>query len=251
MHDDEQTPSGPSIPAMPAPDSTPASKPKSSKPAKSNADGTSATRSSPPTPARTRLIGIVRGLEKQGTASIMPDDLAHPILQAQIKADEGASDTDQTALVERKGKVSRVATAEDAVNRSLTRLERILNGVIPEGNEGRSDFFPGGPGPHDEVVRCDRFLAGMKKHAPKLPDRILPANLRPDVMRAAVLEVRESRAARDDARATKKETSPVRKDVSLTTRTLARRATEFLRGYFETDVELAQYGLVRRGGRRS
>jgi len=199
------------------------------------------------TPDETKLAGLIRGIKKLGLSEHLPDEIALPLLESLLAESKTATATDVHALVDRKDKVNRVNQAEDALASTTSRFERLLNSLKPQGTPGRSDFFPAGPGPHDEVARGKAILLGMTKH--QLPTKSIAPDLRREAIESLVHEVVAGREARAEARTTKKETSPARKDVRLQIKTLTRRASEFVHSWYTSEVDLAAFGLKPRGRR--
>jgi hypothetical protein len=194
-----------------------------------------------------KLQAILKGIHDLKVQDILPDELAYAVLQAHMHEVQSLRKADKAALVGRKGKVRTLAEVEQDAADILRRLERLLSGTHAPGSVGRVDFFPAGPGPHDELARLDAFLHGWHKRP--LKEASVPADLK----RAKVVTLREDlQKARDEKQSAvtrKLGTGPASVATSTQTRNYLRQLTDFLRGFYgDASPVLASFGIkVRRG----
>lgn len=194
------------------------------------------------------LEAILRGIHDLGVQEILPDELAYDVLKAHLDQVRKLRHADKAALVGRKGRVRSLADVEQDAAEMLRRLERLLSGTHAPGSAGRVDFFPAGPGPHDELVRLDAFLHGWHKRP--LKEASVPADLKRDKVQAQRKLLHEAREAKKSAVTKKLGTGPASVATSTTTRTCLRQLVDFLRGYYgDRSPTLASFGIKPRRGK--
>jgi hypothetical protein len=194
-----------------------------------------------------KLQAILKGIHDLKVQDILPDELAFAVLQAHMHEVQSLRKADKAALVGRKGKVRTLAEMEQDAADFLRRLERLLSGTHALGSVGRVDFFPAGPGPHDELARLDAFLHGWHKRP--LKEASVPADLKRDKVVALREDLRKARDEKQSAVTRKLGTGPASVATSTQTRNYQRQLTDFLRGFYgDSSPVLASFGIkVRRG----